>query len=153
MLLLDVKNRKWSKEMCKICGISEDMLPKLYESYEVVGTLKKEVAEELGLSESVKIIAGADDNAAAAVGARVVGEGGCNISLGTSGTLFVSSTEHKEDKVVGLHSFCHEDGGIFGKIFARFALTVFPAAYYNNCDRISSFLRGCLWKKYLRSRE
>ena len=86
------------------------MLPKLYESYEVVGTLKKEIAEELGIFEGVKIIAGAGDNAAAAVGTEVVGEGGCNISLGTSGTLFVSATEYKEDKVNALHSFCHADG-------------------------------------------
>ena len=111
MLLLDIKNRRWSKEMCEICGISESMLPKLYESYETVGTLKKEIAEELGLSEEVKIIAGAGDNAAAAVGTGVVGEGGCNISLGTSGTLFVSATQYKEDKVNALHSFCHADGG------------------------------------------
>lgn len=111
MLLLDVKNRRWSQKMCDVCGISEQMLPKLYESYEVVGTLKKEIAEELGLSEEVKIIAGAGDNAAAAVGTGVVGEGGCNISLGTSGTLFVSATQYKEDKVNALHSFCHADGG------------------------------------------
>lgn len=111
MLLLDVKNRRWSQKMCDVCGISVQILPKLYESYEVVGTLKKEIAEELGLSEGVKIIAGAGDNAAAAVGTGVVGEGGCNISLGTSGTLFVSATEYKEDKVNALHSFCHADGG------------------------------------------
>ena len=111
MLLLDVKNRRWSQRMCDVCGISEQMLPKLYESYEVVGTLKKEIADELGLSEEVKVIAGAGDNAAAAVGTGVVGEGGCNISLGTSGTLFVSAAQYKEDKVNALHSFCHADGG------------------------------------------
>ena len=110
-LLLDVKNRRWSKEMCDVCEISMQMLPKLYESYEVVGTLKKEIDEGLGLSEEVKIIAGAGDNAAAAVGTGVVGEGGCNISLGTSGTLFVSSREYREDRVNALHSFCHADGG------------------------------------------
>ena len=110
MLLLDVKNRRWSQEMCELCGISEQMLPRLHESYEVVGTLKAEIAAELGLG-TVKVIAGAGDNAAAAVGTGVVGEGGCNISLGTSGTLFVSSETYKEDKVNALHSFCHADGG------------------------------------------
>ena len=50
MLLLDVKNRKWSKEMCEICGISEEMLPKLYESYECVGCVTEEVAKEDGVS-------------------------------------------------------------------------------------------------------
>ena len=59
MLLMDVKNRCWSKEMIEICGITEEQLPKLYESYEVVGTLKPEIAQELGLSADVKVIAGA----------------------------------------------------------------------------------------------
>ena len=71
MLLMDVKNRCWSKEMLEICGIKEEQLPKLYESYEVVGTLKKEIAEQLGVSPEVKVIAGAGDNAAAAVGTGI----------------------------------------------------------------------------------
>ena len=65
MLLLDVKNRCWSKEMCEICHISEEMLPKLYESYECVGTVLPQIAAELGISERVKVAAGAGDNAAA----------------------------------------------------------------------------------------
>ena len=68
MLLLDVQNKCWSKEMLDICGIREEQLPKLYESYEVVGNLKPEIAEELRLGTDVKVIAGAGDNAAAAVG-------------------------------------------------------------------------------------
>ena len=54
--------------MLEICGITEAQIPKLYESWEVVGTLKAEIAAELGVSEDVKVIAGAGDNAAAAVG-------------------------------------------------------------------------------------
>lgn len=110
MLLMDVKNRCWSKEMMDICGITEDKLPKLYESFEVVGTLKKEVADELGFSENVKVIAGAGDNAAAAVGTGTVGDGMCNISLGTSGTIFISSNKFGVDENNALHSFAHADG-------------------------------------------
>ena len=77
--------------MLEICGITENQLPKLYESYEVVGTLKPEIAEELGLPETVKVVAGAGDNAAAAVGTGTVGPDQCNVSLGTSGTMFISS--------------------------------------------------------------
>ena len=58
MLLLDVKNRCWSKEMLEICHITEEQLPKLYESWQVVGNLKAEVAKELGFSEDVKVVAG-----------------------------------------------------------------------------------------------
>ena len=110
MLLMDVKNRCWSKEMLDICGITEEMLPKLYESFEVVGTLKREIAEALGLSADVKVIAGAGDNAAAAVGTGTVGEGMCNISLGTSGTIFISSKKFGVDEHNALHSFAHADG-------------------------------------------
>ena len=110
MLLLDVKNRAWSKEMCDICGISVDMLPKLFESYEAVGCVTKEIAGELGISENVKVAAGAGDNAAAAVGTGTVGEGMCNISLGTSGTIFISSKKFGVDKYNALHAFAHADG-------------------------------------------
>ena len=59
----------------ELCGVRRDQLPDLYESYDVVGTLKPEVASELGFPEQVKIIAGAGDNAAAAVGTGTVGAG------------------------------------------------------------------------------
>ena len=110
MLLYDVKNRRWSEEMCEICGIDKAMLATVYESYEKVGTLKPDVASELGLSESVIVAAGAGDNAAAAVGTGTVGEGLCNISLGTSGTIFISSHEFKVDSFNSIHSFAHADG-------------------------------------------
>ena len=111
MLLLNVQNKRWSAEMCKICGISKEQLPKLYESWEVVGTLKPDAAQALGLPASVKVCAGAGDNAAAAVGTGVVGAGGCNISLGTSGTIFISSDHFGVDPNNALHAFAHADGG------------------------------------------
>ena len=110
MLLFDVKNRCWSKEMMEICDVKEEQLAKVFESYEVVGTLKPDVADELGLSTEVKIIAGAGDNAAAAVGTGTVGDGRCNISLGTSGTIFISSDRFGVDENNALHSFAHADG-------------------------------------------
>ena len=110
MLLLDVEHKCWSKEMIEICGIREKQLPKLFESYEVVGTLKAEIASELGLAEQVKVVAGAGDNAAAAVGTGTVGDGRCNISLGTSGTIFISSKNFGVDEHNALHSFDHADG-------------------------------------------
>ena len=111
MLLLDVENKCWSKEMCDICGITEDMLPQLFESYEKIGTVKKELAAELGLSDDVVVAAGGGDNAASAVGTGTVGEGKCNISLGTSGTLFISSDHFvPTNGHTALHSFAHSDG-------------------------------------------
>lgn len=109
-LLLDVANRRWSEDMLEICGIRKEQMPALYESYEVTGTIRQEVAEELGFSLSCKIIAGAGDNAAAAIGTGTVGENSCNISLGTSGTVFIPSREFQADRFNALHSFAHADG-------------------------------------------
>jgi len=110
MLLFDVKNKSWSKEMMDICGVTRDQLANIYESYEVVGTLKPELATRFGLSETVKIAAGAGDNAAAAVGTGTVGNNMCNISIGTSGTVFISNDSFNVDKNNALHSFAHADG-------------------------------------------
>ena len=76
MLLLDVKNRRWSPEMLEICGIREDQMPRLFESYEPVGTLLPQAAEALGLPRTVVVAAGAGDNASAAIGTGTIGEGG-----------------------------------------------------------------------------
>lgn len=110
MLLFDVEHKCWSKEMMEICGVKENQLAQIFESYEAVGTLKPELAKGLGLSENVKIAAGAGDNAAAAVGTGTVGDGACNISLGTSGTIFISSEKFGVDENNALHSFAHADG-------------------------------------------
>lgn len=110
MLLLDVKNKCWSKEMLEICGLKTDQMAKIFESYEVVGTIKEQVAKELGLPSTVKVIAGGGDQAVAAVGTGTVGEGKCNVSLGTSGVVFISTKEFAVDENNSLHAFAHADG-------------------------------------------
>lgn len=109
-LLLDVKNRAWSAEMLKVCGINEDMLPALHDSAEAVGHLSAQAAQELGLGEHVVVAAGAGDNAAAAVGCGAVAAGSCNISLGTSGTIFIPSDGFRVDAQNALHAFDYVEG-------------------------------------------
>ena len=110
MLLMDVEHKCWNPEMLGICGIHKDQLPQIFESYETVGTLKPDVAAALDLPDTVKVCAGAGDNAAAAVGTGTVGNGACNISLGTSGTIFITSENFGVDPHNALHSFAHADG-------------------------------------------
>ena len=105
MLLLDVKNKCWSREMLDICSISEKQMPKLFESFQVIGNVSADVC----LPKTAKVVAGAGDNAAAAVGTGTVGDGACNISLGTSGTVFISSDKFGVDSTNGLHAFAHAD--------------------------------------------
>ena len=110
MLLFDVRNRCWSKEMLDICGITEEQMPSVFESSDKVGVVRNDIARMLGLPDGVIVAAGAGDNAAAAVGTGTVGDGHCNISLGTSGTIFISSREFRVDADNALHSFAHADG-------------------------------------------
>ncbi|WP_167957103.1 xylulokinase [Anaerosporobacter faecicola] len=109
MLLLDVKNKCWSKEMIQILGISEDQLASVHESSDVIGTVKESVANDLGFSNNVHVIMGGGDQAVAAVGTGTVGDGMCNISLGTSGVVFIASKSFAVDEHNALHAFAHAD--------------------------------------------
>ncbi|MCL2089474.1 MAG: xylulokinase [Oscillospiraceae bacterium] len=109
-LYFDVAKRCWSKPMLDILGITEDQLPAVYESYEVVGNIDPDVADQLGLSHDVKIVAGAGDQAAAAVGVGATNAGVASASLGTSGVIFVSSDRYSADSENRLHSFAHANG-------------------------------------------
>jgi xylulokinase len=110
MLLLDVKNRRWSEKMLDICGVKAEQLPELYESYQVIGTVRPEAAAELNIPETVTVAAGAGDNAAAAVGAGCINEGSCNISIGTSGTVFIPCDKFRTGDTGAIHAFCHSNG-------------------------------------------
>ena len=75
------------------------------------GTLLPDVAKTFGFAENIKVAAGAEDNAAAAIGTSTVGSDKCNISPGTSGTIFMTSDKFCVDRNNAIHSFCHADGG------------------------------------------
>jgi len=109
-LFLDVASRKWSKKMCEICSVKEQMLPNLHESNEVVGELKPDLVSAWKLKKSPKIVAGAGDNAGAAISVGVVNEGECNISLGTSGTVFIPVNRFLQNSEAGLHAFADASG-------------------------------------------
>lgn len=109
-LYMDVENRKWSKDMLELLHISENQLPRIYESFEPIGNIKSDLADELGINKDVKIVIGGGDQAVAAVGGGVVESGSCSISLGTSGVVFTSNENFFVDENNSLHSFCHANG-------------------------------------------
>ncbi len=106
-LLFDVKNRKWSKEMLSLLDISEDWMPKVYESPEITGTLLPSVAEELGLVSGIPVVGGGGDQAAQAVGTGIVKAGIVSVTLGTSGVVFAHLDRPEGEKEGRLHTFCH----------------------------------------------
>lgn len=109
-LLFNVQERTWSLSMLEICGVHESNMPKIYESIEIVGYLAESEAEKLGLSRNTFVIAGASDNAAAAIATATVGDGFCSISLGTSGTVLLSTNQYQISPNPAIHNFAHADG-------------------------------------------
>jgi xylulokinase len=107
MLLLDVCRRRWSTELLAKLQIDPSILARVYESEEVTGRLRPEVAKELGLSTDCKVVAGAGDCAAGAVGNGIVKQGILTASLGTSGVVFCHSDTPQYDAAGRLHTFCH----------------------------------------------
>lgn len=109
-LYYDCLNGSYRKEMLEILGITEKQLPKVYQSHEVIGTLKKAILTQLKLTQPVNIIIGGGDQAVGAVGVGIVEDGKCSISLGTSGVVFVAMDTYKIDQKSFLQSYRHANG-------------------------------------------
>jgi len=106
-LMLDVQNRKWSSEIMAAVGMNESLLPELYESAEITGTISAECAAETGLIAGTKVVAGAGDNAAGAIGMGIVQVGSVSATIGTSGVVFAVTDKPSIDLKGRIHTFCH----------------------------------------------
>ncbi len=106
-LLLDVVKRNWSKKLLGKLELDADLLPPVFESEDVTGTLTTAAAKQLGLTTDCKVVGGAGDCAAGAVGNGVVRSGVLSTSVGTSGVMFVHSDQPEYDATGRLHTFCH----------------------------------------------
>lgn len=106
MQLMDIPNRCWSDEVLEKLDIDKSLLPKMYESPEVTGTITKQTAELTGLSENTVVVGGAGDNAAAAVGTGVVKDGKAFTTIGTSGVVFAHTSGVSIDPNGRVHTFC-----------------------------------------------
>lgn len=112
-LMLNCPKKEWSEKMVALSGLSPEALPKLHVSDEMVGSLSEGVAQKLGLSREIFVLAGAGDNAAGAVGVGAALKGRANISLGTSGTIGLSLERFTHDPTGAIHSFSGADGDCF----------------------------------------
>lgn len=106
MQLLDIPHRCWSDEILEKLEIDKALLPKVYESPEVTGTISKEFSEKTGLSVHTVVVGGAGDNAAAAVGTGIVSDGRAFTTIGTSGVVFAHTSEPRIDPQGRVHTFC-----------------------------------------------
>lgn len=110
-LYFDTEHRRWSEPMLELLGISPDKLPHVFESADVIGCVRADVAGELGLSGQCRVVIGGGDQAMGAVGTGTIEAGQMSISLGTSGVVFVCTDSFVRDDNASLHSFCHANGG------------------------------------------
>lgn len=106
-LLLDVASKKWSTEIQEKFNIDPKIFPDLVSSTDLIGIIRQEIAEELGLENSIPIFAGAADNAAAAVGAGIVEDGIALASIGTSGVFLTYEKTGDKNYKGELHYFNH----------------------------------------------
>ena len=106
MQLLDVPGRCWSQEVLDKLEIDRALLGKVYESCQVTGSLLPEIAQMTGLSQNTKVVGGAGDNAAAAVGTGVVTDGTAFTTIGTSGVVFAHSSKITIDPKGRVHTCC-----------------------------------------------
>lgn len=106
-LLFDVVNRRWSQEMLDAMDVDSKLLPSVYESIEVTGTVSAIGAEATGLVAGTLVIAGAGDNAAGAVGMGIVQPGTVSATIGTSGVVFVVTEKPTLDLKGRTHTLCH----------------------------------------------
>jgi xylulokinase len=109
-LFFDVANRRWSPEMLGLLGLSEEVLPKCYESFQVTGKISEAAACLTGLHAGIPVVGGGGDQACGAVGTGVVSAGIASVALGTSGVVFACQEHYSVDEQNRLHSFCHANG-------------------------------------------
>ncbi len=106
-LLLDVANRRWSREVMQAAEIEESLLPQLFESPEICGKISPAGAAATGLQAGTPVVAGAGDQAAGAVGMGIAAPGSVSATIGTSGVVFAATDRPSLDPKGRLHTFCH----------------------------------------------
>lgn len=106
MQLLDVPNRSWSQEILDQLHIPLSYLAKMYESPEITGYIRPDIARQTGLSCKTAVVGGAGDNAAAAVGTGIVREGTAFTTIGTSGVVYAHTNRPAIDPKGRVHTFC-----------------------------------------------
>ncbi|WP_341456003.1 xylulokinase [Provencibacterium massiliense] len=106
MQLLDIRTRRWSKELLSIFDIDASLLPALYESAQESGRVSRKAADETGLVPGAIVAGGAADNAAAAVSAGVVKEGKAFTTIGSSAVIYAISDHVRVDPKGRVHGLC-----------------------------------------------
>jgi len=111
----DVRTRQWSREALDAIyggsGLLWNALPRLHRAEEIIGTLRPEVAAELGLSPDCVVSTGGGDNMMGAIGTGNVKQGVVTMSLGTSSTVYSYCDYPVSEPTGSVAPFCSSSGG------------------------------------------
>jgi xylulokinase len=105
--LFDVAHRRWSEAMVTGLNLDAGILPRCFESSEITGSISHAAYEATGLSPGTRVVAGAGDQAASAIGNGIVEPGAVSCTIGTSGVVFAYSDKPVYDPAGRVHTFCH----------------------------------------------
>jgi len=109
--LMDVRTRTWRRGLINaIDPALAEKLPPLFPSYEPLGHILPEIADEFGFSKDVIVSAGGGDNMMGAIGTGNVHPGIVTASLGTSGTIYACSDTPVIDSNGEIAAFCDSTG-------------------------------------------
>jgi xylulokinase len=107
LLVFDVPARAWSREAIDLMELDEALLPTCYESQQVSGAVSIEASEVTGLAPGTPVIAGAGNQASAAMGLGVVRCSDVSLVLGSAGVVFATTDEPLIDRDALLQTCCH----------------------------------------------
>ncbi len=112
-LLLDVANRRWSRELLGLLELDPALLPDCFESPEVSAQVSATGAAATGLAAGTPIVGGGGDQPAGAVGNGIVRDGVVSATMGTSGVVFAHADRLGFDPMGRLQRFCHAVPGAY----------------------------------------
>lgn len=119
--IYDLMEWKYSGELIDASGLPREIFPDIVPSTEIIGELTHMAADELGLLQSVKVVAGGVDNSCMALGARNIEEGRIYNSLGSSSWIPVCSSKPLLNTRSRPYVFTHVIPGMFTSALSIFS--------------------------------
>lgn len=158
--LFDVVERDWALDLADKVGVARTLLPSVYESSEVTGTIHARAAAATGLKQGTPVVGGGGDQAASAIGNGIVEQGIVSCTIGTSGVVFGHLEKPAYDPRGRVHTFCHAVAGAWhtmgvtqgaGLSLQWFRNQFAPGANYDELTREASTMdaEGLYWLPYL----
>ncbi len=87
--ILDVGAGRWASHIIEAVGLPENLLPPIAPSAQVMGQLRQEAADALGLDAGIPVVAGCGDQPAQAVANGLIAPGAASITLGSGGQVCI----------------------------------------------------------------